>query len=138
MRAVKSRDTKPEMIVRRLIHGLGYRYRLHRPDLPGKPDLTFPSRRTVLFIHGCFWHGHDCARGARVPKINRDYWTAKIAGNKARDIKDCDRLRDMGWLVLTVWECEIKDAGLGPRLHMLLGPKSAVKHRQRARPTDLR
>ena len=81
---------------------LGYRYRLHRPDLPGKPDLTFPSRRKVVFVHGCFWHGHDCARGAQVPKNDREYWIAKIARNKAREAKDYDRLRDMGWSVLTV------------------------------------
>ncbi|MGA8610417.1 MAG: very short patch repair endonuclease [Xanthobacteraceae bacterium] len=120
MRAVKSRDTKPEMIVRRLVHGLGYRYRLHLPHLPGKPDLAFPGRRKVVFMHGCFWHGHDCARGARVPKDNRDYWTAKIARNKARDAKDRDRLRDMGWSIFTVWECETKDPRLESRLRAFL------------------
>ena len=128
MRAVKSRDTKPEMIVRRLVHGLGYRYRLHRPDLPGKPDLTFPGRRKVVFVHGCFWHGHDCARGARVPNNNRDYWIAKIARNKAREAEDCDRLRDMGWSILTVWECETKSAGLEPCLRAFLEQKSDTKH----------
>jgi DNA mismatch endonuclease (patch repair protein) len=122
MRAVKSKDTTPEMIVRRLVHRLGYRYRLHRPNLPGKPDLTFPGRRKVVFIHGCFWHGHDCARRARVPKNNRNYWTAKIARNKARDADNYGLLRDMGWSVLTIWECEAKDAGLEPRLRALLGP----------------
>ena len=132
MRAVKSRDTKPEMIVRRLVHGLGYRYRLHRPELPGKPDLTFPSRRKVVFMHGCFWHGHDCPRGARVPKNNRDYWIAKIARNKARDAKDCDRLREMGWSVLTVWECETKSEGLEPRLRTFLEPGLATEHQERA------
>lgn len=124
MRAVKSRDTKPEMVVRRLVHGLGYRYRLHRQDLPGKPDLIFPARRKVVFMHGCFWHGHDCARGARVPMNNRDYWNAKIARNKARDANNCDRLRDMGWSVLTIWECETKDTHLEPRLRAFLGPRS--------------
>jgi DNA mismatch endonuclease (patch repair protein) len=132
MRAVKSRDTKPEMIVRRLVHGLGYRYRLHRPDLPGKPDLTFPSRRKIVFVHGCFWHGHDCARGARVPKNNRDYWIAKIARNKARETKDSDRLRDMGWSVLTVWECETKSAGLETRLRAFLEPELAPKPLEQA------
>jgi len=122
MRAVKSKDTVPEMIVRRLVHRLGYRYRLHRQDLPGKPDLTFRSRRKVVFMHGCFWHGHSCARGARIPKNNRDYWTAKIARNKARDADNLDRLRDTGWSVLTVWECEIKDAGLESRLRAFLQP----------------
>lgn len=120
MRAVKSRDTKPEMIIRRLLHGLGYRYRLHLPNLPGKPDLAFPGRRKIVFMHGCFWHGHDCARGARVPKDNRDYWTAKIGRNRARDAKDRDRLRDMGWAIFTVWECEIKDPRLESRLQAFL------------------
>ena len=120
MRAVKSRDTKPEMIVRRLVHRLGYRYRLHLPNLPGKPDLAFPGRRKIVFMHGCFWHGHDCARGARVPKDNRDYWTAKIARNRARDAKDRDRLRDMGWTIFTVWECETKDPSLASRLQAFL------------------
>jgi DNA mismatch endonuclease, patch repair protein len=129
MRAVKSRDTKPEMIVRRLVHRLGYRYRLHRQDLPGKPDLTFPGRRKVVFMHGCFWHGHDCARGARVPKNNRDYWTAKIARNQARDANECERLRAMGWSVLTVWECEIKDLGLESRLRAFLEPELLIKRR---------
>lgn len=121
MRAVKGRDTSPEMIVRRLLHHLGYRYRLHRPDLPGKPDLAFPSRRKAIFVHGCFWHGHDCARGARAPKTNQDYWTAKIARNKARDADTIGRLRDLGWSALTVWECELKDRDvLADRLRSFL------------------
>jgi DNA mismatch endonuclease (patch repair protein) len=109
MRAVKDRDTGGEMLVRRLLHRMGYRYRLHRPDLPGKPDLAFPGRRKVIFVHGCFWHGHDCARGARAPQSNREYWTAKITRNAARDVGNQGRLHDMGWSVLTVWECELKD-----------------------------
>ncbi|MBW8636651.1 very short patch repair endonuclease [Hoeflea sp. WL0058] len=106
MRAVKSRDTAPEMVVRRLVHALGYRYRLHRRDLPGVPDLVFPGRRKVVFVHGCFWHGHDCPRGARAPKTNADYWRAKIARNTARDARNAQALTDAGWRVLTVWECE--------------------------------
>jgi DNA mismatch endonuclease (patch repair protein) len=109
MRAVKDRDTGGEMLVRRLLHRMGYRYRLHRPDLPGKPDVAFLSRRKAIFVHGCFWHGHDCARGARAPKRNRDYWTAKITRNAARDVRNRERLHDMDWSVLTVWECELKD-----------------------------
>jgi DNA mismatch endonuclease (patch repair protein) len=109
MRAVKDRDTGGEMLVRRLLHRMGYRYRLHRPDLPGKPDVAFSGRRKAIFVHGCFWHGHDCARGARAPKSNRDYWTAKITRNAARDVRNQARLQDMGWSVLTVWECELKD-----------------------------
>lgn len=109
MRAVKSRDTKPEMLVRRAVHAMGYRYRLHRKDLPGKPDLVFLSRKKIIFVHGCFWHGHDCARGARVPKSNRDYWTGKISRNRERDAQSRKALVKEGWDVLTVWECKLKD-----------------------------
>ena len=109
MRAVKSRDTKPEILVRRLIHSLGYRYRLHRGDLPGKPDLVFPSRKKVVFVHGCFWHGHDCARGSRVPKTNQDYWVQKIGRNKARDKNNRRELTKLGWKSLVLWECRLKD-----------------------------
>ncbi|NKB48162.1 MAG: DNA mismatch endonuclease Vsr [Alphaproteobacteria bacterium] len=109
MRAVKGQDTKPEMAVRRMVHAMGYRYRLHRKDLPGKPDLVFASRKKIIFVHGCFWHGHDCARGARVPKSNRHYWEAKIMGNKDRDKKSEKALSKDGWDVFTVWECELKD-----------------------------
>lgn len=107
MQAVKSKNTKPEMTVRRITHAMGYRYRLHRKNLPGKPDLVFPSRRKIIFVHGCFWHGHECRRGARMPKDNRDYWQAKIARNKARDIVTIKALTEAGWSALTIWECEI-------------------------------
>lgn len=110
MRAVKSRDTKPEMKVRRIAHSMGYRYRLHRADLPGKPDLVFPSRRKVIFVHGCWWHGHDCKRGAREPATNRDYWLPKLARNKKRDAENEKLLGADGWNVLTFWECQLKDA----------------------------
>lgn len=109
MRAVKGRDTGPEMIVRRLAHGMGYRYRLHRKDLPGKPDLAFPSRRKVIFVHGCFWHQHHCARGARSPKSNREYWIPKLRRNKERDERNQRLLRESGWDALVIWECEMKD-----------------------------
>ncbi len=109
MRAVKSRDTGPEKAVRKLTHRMGYRFRLHRADLPGKPDLTFVSRRAVIFVNGCFWHGHSCKRGARVPKANRTYWTAKIARNVARDATNAAQLKAMGWRALDVWECQLKD-----------------------------
>lgn len=115
MRAVKSRDTNPELAVRRLLHSMGYRYRLHRPGLPGKPDIVFSSRRKVIFVHGCFWHGHDCARGARVPASNTEYWTAKIGRNVARDRGTLAQLTDAGWAVLVLWECELGD-GLAERL----------------------
>ena len=109
MRAVKSRDTAPEMTVRRLVYSMGYRYRLHRKDLPGKPDLAFKSRRKVIFIHGCFWHGHDCKRGARVPKNNREYWETKITRNRERDRQHDEDLKREGWRVFVVWECQIRE-----------------------------
>lgn len=109
MRAVKSRDTRPEMRVRRLLHRMGYRYRLQRKDLPGKPDIVFGPRRRVIFVHGCFWHGHDCKRGARVPATNTAYWQAKIARNVDRHARQLDALITKGWAALTLWECELKD-----------------------------
>ncbi|MCG8362899.1 MAG: DNA mismatch endonuclease Vsr [Pseudanabaenales cyanobacterium] len=109
MRAVKSNDTKPEMLVRQLVHSLGYRYRLHRADLPGKPDLVFSSRRKAIFVHGCFWHGHDCSRGARMPKSNTDYWRRKITRNQERDQANLVALSHQGWRTLIVWECQTKD-----------------------------
>lgn len=109
MRAVKGADTTPELAVRRLAHSMGYRFRLHRKDLPGKPDLTFPRLRKVIFVNGCFWHGHDCARGARVPVQNREYWTRKVARNLERDTSAQSALQCLGWKSLVVWECEIND-----------------------------
>jgi DNA mismatch endonuclease, patch repair protein len=109
MRAVKSRDTAPEMIVRRVAHRLGYRFRLYRKDLPGRPDIVFPRLHKVILVHGCFWHGHDCARGARVPKGNRTYWLKKVAGNRARDEKNLEKLASTGWKALIVWECATRD-----------------------------
>jgi DNA mismatch endonuclease, patch repair protein len=109
MRQVKGRDTGPERQVRRLLWGLGARYRLQRADLPGKPDIVLPGRRLAIFVHGCFWHGHDCARGARVPKANRDYWVGKVGRNRARDEVSQAALAALGWRVETIWECELKD-----------------------------
>ena len=110
MRAVKSTDTRPEMIVRRLVHAMGYRYRLHRKDLPGKPDLVFGPRRKAIFVNGCFWHRHECIRGARQPKTNAEYWRAKIARNTERDITNEIALQTAGWSVLKVRECQTKAA----------------------------
>ena len=107
MRAVKSKDTKPELRLRKALHALGFRYRLNVKDLPGKPDLVFPKHGAVLFVHGCFWHGHGCKRGRRQPKTNAAYWREKIAKNKARDSNNLDALNALGWRVLIVWECEI-------------------------------
>lgn len=109
MRAVKGADTTPEMAVRRLVHRMGYRFQLHRKDLPGKPDLVFPRLRKAIFVHGCFWHGHGCPRGARLPVHNRDYWAAKIARNVRRDAEARRALETLGWTALVLWECETKD-----------------------------
>jgi DNA mismatch endonuclease (patch repair protein) len=108
MRSVKSRDTKPEMAVRQFVHRLGYRFRLHRKDLPGTPDLVFPRMKKVVFVHGCFWHGHNCARGDRMPKSNCDYWFAKISRNRERDKLNRVLLQTQGSEVYIAWECQIK------------------------------
>lgn len=109
MRQVKGRDTNPELNVRRLVWALGFRYRLCAKDLPGKPDLVFRGRRKVVFVHGCFWHGHDCPRGSRIPATHQEYWRKKIAGNVARDAEHVAKLQQLGWQVLVVWECELKE-----------------------------
>lgn len=122
MGLVHSKDTKPELRVRRLVHGLGYRYRLHRAELPGKPDLVFQSRRKVIFVHGCFWHGHKCKLG-RMPKSNLEYWQNKIATNQARDRKTLKSLCELGWKCLTVWECSLHDEHkLAERIKRFLEP----------------
>ncbi|HXQ12574.1 MAG TPA: DNA mismatch endonuclease Vsr [Caulobacteraceae bacterium] len=122
MRQVKDRDTTPERVVRRALWRLGARYRLDRRDLPGRPDIVLAGRRLAIFVHGCFWHGHDCARGARVPKANRAYWTGKIGKNRARDAATRARLEALGWRVEVIWECELKDpAALQARLAAMLG-----------------
>jgi len=121
MRRVKGRDTTPELRVRRALTALGARYRLHRADLPGKPDIVMPGRKLAIFVHGCFWHGHDCARGSRVPKDNRDYWVGKVQRNRARDERSREALSALGWRVETIWECGLKDAAaLKARLRNLL------------------
>lgn len=121
MRRVKGRDTSPELKVRRLLTSLGARYRLHRKDLPGNPDIVMAGRRLAIFVHGCFWHGHDCARGARVPKANREYWLGKVGRNRERDVASRAALEAAGWRVETVWECEMKDeAVLRERLRVLV------------------
>ncbi|MCY4557696.1 MAG: very short patch repair endonuclease [Chloroflexi bacterium] len=108
MQAVKSKDTKPELIVRRVLHRMGYRYRLHRKDLPGKPDIVFVSRRKAIFVHGCFWHAHDCPKG-RLPKSRLDYWQPKLDRNKQRDRTKVEQLRSLGWSVLVIWQCQTAD-----------------------------
>lgn len=111
MSLVRAKNTRPEMMVRRLVHGAGYRYRLHGAKLPGKPDLVFAGRRKVIFVHGCFWHRHEDCALARMPKSNQDFWMAKLEGNKTRDSANCRKLREWGWDVMVVWECELRDLG---------------------------
>lgn len=111
MSRVRGKDTKPELVVRRLIHGMGYRYRLHRSDLPGKPDLVFPSRYKLIFVHGCFWHRHPdpICKLARLPKSKLDFWLPKLEGNRLRDIDNEVQLRNGGWKIMIVWECQLRD-----------------------------
>ena len=109
MRRVKGRDTAPEMKVRRMLRAAGIGYRLGGCGLPGRPDVVMKGRKVVVFVHGCFWHGHDCPRGARRPKANADYWIAKIERNRARDARVAAELSTAGWRVLTVWECRLRD-----------------------------
>ncbi|MBY3245161.1 DNA mismatch endonuclease Vsr [Rhizobium laguerreae] len=110
MSRVRSRDTKPELIVRQIAHGLGYRFRLHRRDLPGTPDIVFPSRRKVIFVHGCFWHRHpdSACKLARMPKSRLDFWVKKLENNKNRDGINIARLHDLGWETLVIWECQTR------------------------------
>ena len=120
MGRVGSKNTAPEMIVRRLLHGNGYRYRLHVASMAGKPDIVLPSRRSVVFVHGCFWHGHGCKIG-RLPKSRPEFWGPKIARNRDRDASAQRMLKGLGWRVLTVWQCETKDLSeLGRRLDRFL------------------
>jgi DNA mismatch endonuclease (patch repair protein) len=105
MSKIRGKDTKPEKIVRSLLHSMGYRFRLHRKDLPGKPDIVLPKYKTVIFVHGCFWHGHDCKNG-KLPKTNISYWAEKIKQNKTRDENATTELERMGWKVFAVWSCE--------------------------------
>lgn len=122
MSAIRSADTKPEVFVRRLLHKHGYRFRLHRSDLPGKPDIVFPSRRKVIFVHGCFWHQHQSrhCKASQLPTSNQNYWLPKLQRNKKRDAKVIAELRALGWLSLVIWECEINKQDLLSRLHSFL------------------
>lgn len=107
MSRIRGRDTKPELLVRRGLHGRGFRYRLHRRDLPGSPDLVFPGRRAVVFVHGCFWHGHGCPM-CKAPATRPEFWASKTAANRARDLAAVKRLGEAGWRVLVVWECALR------------------------------
>lgn len=128
MAAVASRDTSPEICVRRLIHRLGFRFRLHRVDLPGKPDIVLPRLQTVVFVHGCFWHRHVCNAGRSMPATNQAYWRAKFERNIRRDRKVQRKLKAEGWNVIVVWECQTKGeqaARLATRLHRRLAARAA-------------
>ena len=127
MRAVKSRDTAPELILRTMLRSISPGYRLHRADLPGKPDIVYGPRRLAIFMHGCFWHGHDCKRGARAPKENAAYWRGKIARNRARDAANLQALAAQGWRTLVVFECALKDRpALEQRLQEALGANAGA------------
>jgi DNA mismatch endonuclease (patch repair protein) len=134
MSLVRAKNTKPEMIVRRLVHSLGYRYALHKREMRGAPDLVFPSRRAVIFVHGCFWHRH--ANCGRVPKSRLDYWLPKLERNKERDQVNIKTLRREGWRVLVIWECQIRDKNLARRINAFLAlqetndPKASSRARK--------
>jgi len=122
MSRIRGVDTKPELLVRSLLHRMGYRFRLHRRDLPGRPDIVLPKYRAVVFVHGCFWHRHRGCRYAYVPKSRKDFWKRKFARNVERDREVRHLLRKAGWKILVVWECETVDAdGLASRLSSALG-----------------
>jgi len=122
MQSVKTKNTGPETAVRKSLFALGYRFRLHRKDLPGSPDIVFPSHKKVIFVHGCYWHGHDCSKG-RAPKSRNDYWVPKIETNKARDLRNLNRLEELGWGTHVVWQCELRDMdAVLTRLGNFLGP----------------
>ena len=109
MSRIGGRNTNPELVVRSLVHALGYRYRLHVRSLPGTPDLVFSSRRKIIFVNGCFWHGHEGCTRSKLPKTNVSFWAKKIVANCERDRKNCTKLKELGWKILVIWECEIRD-----------------------------
>lgn len=125
MARIRKVDTKPELIVRKLTHAMGYRYRLHRRDLPGAPDLVFPARRKVIFVHGCFWHRHACSDGRKLPRSKPEYWAPKLERNKQRDQVNVAQLQEQGWDVLCLWECQLKDLErLREEISQFLGARS--------------
>jgi len=120
MSRIKGKDTKPEMLVRRFLHAQGYRYRLHVKDMPGKPDIVLPKYRTVIFINGCFWHGHNNCKYATIPKTKTEWWQNKIAGNIVNDNKKIAALKKDGWKIITIWTCHLKTAKLEATLNSTL------------------
>jgi DNA mismatch endonuclease (patch repair protein) len=124
MSRVRSKDSKPELLVRSTVHRMGFRFRLHSSNLPGSPDLVFAGRKKIIFVHGCFWHGHDCRAGRNRPASRQDYWNAKLERNMKRDRRNSSRLRHEGWSVLSVWECQTHEATLlAKRLRSFLETK---------------
>lgn len=129
MSRIRSKDTKPEMLVRRLLYAQGYRYRLHAADLPGTPDLVFRGRHQVIFVNGCFWHSHSCPNGTHKPATNADFWEAKRSRTVERDSQALAVLANGGWTAMTVWECELRDlAAVAHSLHLFLGPPGRHPH----------
>lgn len=130
MRQIRGKNTAPELTIRKLCREIGFTgYRIHRKDLPGKPDLAWVGRKLAIFVHGCFWHGHDCAEGIRKPKSNRDYWIPKIERNQQRDAENNTALHALGWKVFIVWECEINEKDLLSRkLQQFLSVKMPANH----------
>jgi DNA mismatch endonuclease, patch repair protein len=130
MSRIRGRDTAPELALRRALHHRGLRYRLYGAQLPGRPDIVFPSRRAVVFVHGCFWHRHDGCRIATTPKSNTSFWQAKFDRNVERDLRNGERLRELGWIVIVVWECELsttaKAAAAAGKVHQLLPPPAGA------------
>ena len=137
MAGIKGRDTKPELVVRRIAHKLGLRFRLYRKDLPGRPDLVFPRRRLAVFVHGCFWHRHDGCRYAYTPKSRVTFWTKKFAENVARDRRNEEALQDLGWRVLVIWECITRDEEAVTRhLQEHIERCEASSHNHHRRPSE--
>jgi DNA mismatch endonuclease (patch repair protein) len=129
MARIRGRDTGPELLLRKLLFAMGYRFRLHRKDLPGRPDIVFKGRRKVVFVHGCFWHQHPGCGVAHVPKTRPDYWRDKFARNRERDARNEERLREAGYDCFVVWECEVRDERLPGKLREFLGPATAKQGR---------
>jgi DNA mismatch endonuclease (patch repair protein) len=126
MSRIRGTDTKPELTVRRLVHSMGFRYRVHQRNLPGRPDMVFSSRRKVIFVHGCFWHRHDCRYGQVTPRTNSEFWEEKISSNVTRDARNMTELSSLGWTALVIWECELKYVhGLKRRLRRFLARSTA-------------
>jgi len=112
MSKIGPKNSRPEIIIRKLVHNMGYRYRLHREDLPGKPDLVFPKHKKVILVHGCFWHGHEGCKRSTIPETNENFWRKKIANNIDNDLRKCKELTELGWICLVIWQCEIKSKNM--------------------------